>query len=486
VATVEEFPSALGLAEQIRARELSAAEVLDACLERVDRRNPAVNAVIWRDDEAARAEAKEVDRRLAEAEKNGDDALGLVGPFAGVPIPVKDLTDAAGQPTTYGSAGVAGRVAAEDELVIAALRRAGFVLCGRTNAPEFGPLPVTENARYGVTRNPWDLSRTPGGSSGGAAAAVASGMFPAAHGNDGGGSIRIPASCCGLVGLKPARARVPAAVPGWLGLTVEGALCHTVADAAAILDAISRPDPLAWEQAPRPDRAFAAEVGAAPGRLRAALLTTSVLGVPVDDACRDAVEESGSLLESLGHDVSVLDADVLDPALAGPFLNVVNAAYGAYGDVDWERVEPHNAAGREAGRSLDALTLVSSLQELRRAARPIVARWGREFDVLVTPTIAIEPPPAGELLAEADATPDVPPLRVLAMVAFTVTGNLTGQPAVSLPLHTSPAGLPVGVQFVGPPWGEAQLVRLAAQLETAAPWHDRRPSLEGLEGTSGA
>jgi len=474
---IDAFPTALGVAAQIRAHELSASEALEIFLERVDRLNPGLNAVVWRDDDAARAEAKNIDRRLAERSAGGSADTPRTPPFAGVPIPVKDLTRAAGQPVTFGSAGAPGSVAEQDEPVIAALRRAGFVLCGRTNLPEFGQLPVTENERYGVTRNPWDPSRTSGGSSGGAGTAVAAGMVPVAHGNDGGGSIRIPASCCGLVGLKASRGRVPSTALAWFGLTIEGVLCHDVADAATILDEISRPDPTVWEQAPPPARPFAAEVGADPGTLRVALSTTSALGIEPEESCRVAVERAGTLLEELGHHVSLLEEDVLDPALAGPFLNVVNASYGVFADIDWDKVEPHNAAGHRAGMELDAVTLAASLQQLRNGARDVAARWGRDFDVLVTPTMAIEPPVAGEVLAATDAEPGLPPLQVLAMIAYTVAANLTGQPAISLPLHTAQSGLPVGVQVVGGPWDESGLIRLASQLEAAAPWRERHPAL---------
>ncbi len=470
---VDPFLSALDLAAQIRSGEVSPVDALDASLEWIDRLNPALNAVIWRDDEAARADAEAIGRRLRSAED--------VGPFAGVPSLVKDLTAAKGQPATFGSWGAPEGRAEEDELVVAAMRRAGFVLCGRTNAPEFGPLPVSENSRYGVTRNPWDTARSPGGSSGGSAAAVAAGMVPVAHGNDGAGSIRIPASCCGLVGLKPSRWRVPSATPGWFGMSVEGALCRNVRDAAAVLDCLSVPDPLAWEQAPAPARPFLAEVGEDPGHLRIALQTVSALGVEVEPSVRAAVEDAGRLLEELGHHVEVLDQDLLDPAAVAPFLNVINASYGSFENVDWDRVEPHNRAWRAAGAEVDALTLVASLHSLRRATRPLVAHFGRDFDVLVTPTIPIEPPIAGEVLAEAHAQPGAPPLAAFVMVAFTAAYNLTGQPAVSLPLSQSPSGLPVGVQFVGAPWAEGTLVRLAAQLEGAAPWRDRRPRLAVAE-----
>ncbi len=467
---MENFASALEVAAAIRSRAVSPVEVLDHCLGQVDKLNPELNAVIWRNDEEARTEAQ----ALADALVSG---VTDPGPFAGVPIPVKDLTPVEGWPVTYGSFGAPAGLSPEGELVTELLRAAGFVLCGRTNTPEFGPLTVAENTRYGITRNPWNPDRTPGGSSGGASSAVAAGMFPVAHANDGGGSIRIPASCCGLVGLKPSRGRVPARTPSWFGLTAEGVVCRTVADAAAILDCISGPDLLSWDNAPAPARPFAAEVGAAPGPLRIALNVTSALGLAVEDAPRAAVEETGRLLESLGHHVEMIDQDVFDPAAVGPFLDVINTGYGDYEDIDWDKVEPHNAAGHASGQAVDGLTVVHSLHQLQRTSRDVVARWGRDFDVLVTPTMTIEPPVAGAVLAEAHAQPAGPPLSVLAMAAFTAVYNITGQPAVSLPLHWSDDGLPVGVQFVGGPWQESLLISLAAQIEEASPWIDRRAAL---------
>src|SRR5947209_10743815 len=241
---------ALELAAALQRRELSAVELLDACLERVDELNGELGAVVWRNDEDARAAAGEADRRLAA----GEDA-----PFLGVPIPIKDLTPVAGWPVTFGSRGAPEGPSEESELVVDALVAAGFVLCGRTNTPEFGVITAAENLRFGASRNPWDTSRTPGGSSGGAAAAVAGGMFPIAHANDGGGPIRIPASYCGLVGFKPSRGRVPRLAQSWLGAVVEGVVARSVADSAAVLDAIAYFDPLAWYNAPAPANAFASE-----------------------------------------------------------------------------------------------------------------------------------------------------------------------------------------------------------------------------------
>jgi amidase len=464
---MDEFASAIDTAAAIRAKEVSPLEVLDACLARVDAANPELNAVVWRNDEEARAEARALGERIA---AGADD----LAPFAGVPVPIKDLVPVAGQPNTNGSYGTADGPMGESELAPQAYVDAGFILCGRTNTPEFGSISVTENLRFGATRNPWDPGFTPGGSSGGAGAAVASGMFPAAYASDGGGSIRIPASCCGLVGHKPSRGRVPDLYPHWAGMSTEGVVTRTVADSAAILDALSRPDPMAWWSPPPKERPFLDEVGADPGRLTVAVNTVSAMGVEVAPAPLAAVEDAVVLLESLGHRVVRLEADLFDPAGLADFLNLMNSGMAGYPDLDPDRIEPHNRAALEAARALDSLAYAHSLAALQLQSRAIVSRFGCEFDLLLTPTMAIEPPPVG-LLAEVHAQPDFPPLEIIAMAAFTALFNITGQPAVSLPLHVAPSGLPVGIQLVAGPWQDAELVRVAAQIEAAAPWIDRYP-----------
>ena len=459
--------SAIETAAAIRAREVSPLEVLDATLARIDARDPALNAVIWRDDDEARSQARALGERIAGGETD-------LPPFAGVPLPVKDLVEVAGQPVTYGCAGAPDTPAEESELVVRAFEAAGFILCGRTNSPEFGSVSITENDRFGVTRNPWDPGFTPGGSSGGAAAAVASGMFPAANASDGGGSIRIPASCCGLVGHKPSRGRVPDRVPGWSGLSVEGVLTRTVADSAAILEVISGPDPLAWWSSPGKERPFTEEVGIDPGRLRIAVNTVSALGVEVAPECLAAVDHAAELLESLGHRIVHLDADLFDPAELGHFLNLMRSGFGTHLDLDPAGMEPHNRVAFEAGRALSSLDYVASLSSLQLLTRGQLARFDDEFDLLVTPTMAIEPPPVG-LLAQVHAQPDFPPMEIVSMAAFTALFNITGQPAVSLPLHVAASGLPVGVQIVAGASRDAQLIRVASQLEEADPWIGRYP-----------
>jgi amidase len=468
---MDEFPTALGLAELIRTKQASPVEVMDDCLARIDKFNPLLNVVIWRNDDDARRQA----RQAADVIANANPPAGGLPPFLGVPLPVKDLTAAAGQPLTYGSFGASDEPQAEDELVVAAFRQAGFILTGRTNTPELGTVSATENDRFGIARNPWNTDRTPGGSSGGAAAAVASGMFGIAHGNDGGGSIRVPASCCGLVGLKVSRGRVPSVIESWEGASVEGVLTHTVTDTAALLDIISGPDPLSWYNAPAPTRPFRQEVGADPGRLRIGLVETAPLGLPVADACRDAVQVTGSLLEELGHSVEPTTFD-LDFDVLAPFIAVVNGSYTQL-IADWEKCEPHNRTAHQRGLASNSLDYVRAVGALQRWSRNFVARWGRDFDVLVSPTMSIEPPPAGAVLRDVKTDPDNPSPTVFAMVVFTAPFNINGLPAISLPLHQASSGLPIGVQFVERPFNDAGLLRLAAQIEAAAPWSDRHPSL---------
>src|SRR4051794_30719162 len=468
MSTLEPSTPALELAAALRRRELSAVELLDACLEAVDARNGDVNAVIWRDDDAARAAARHADEALA----RGDDRA-----FLGVPIPIKDLTPVAGWPVTFGSQGGPSGVSAEGELTTEAFKRAGFVLCGRTNTPEFGPITVTENLRYGITRNPWDLERTPGGSSGGAAAAVAAGVFPLAHPTAGGGAIRLPAACCGLVGLKPSRGRVPRRAQGWLGGVVEGAVTHTVADTAAVLDVLSGPDRNAWYNAPEPDRPFLEEAGRDPARLRIGLMDHGPGGMPVDDACVEAARRAAAALEEQGHEVVDADVPTLSEEIVAPFLVVIKASLAEYEGVDWDAVEPHIAAQLADARATSSFDYAAAAAMLERYSRKLVATWGADFDVLLTPSTAILPPPAGAVLEHVHAKPDEPAAPVLAMVAFTIFANVTGLPAISLPVHWTDEGLPAAAQLIGSPFCEAQLIRLGHVLEQTLPWSDRRPAL---------
>jgi amidase len=466
------YRSARSLAASIRARELSPVELLDATLKRADEVDVRVNALVWRNDDEARRLARDAADALLRTDPSD------LPPFHGIPIPIKDLTEVAGWPVTYGSFGAPQGLSDHSELIVEALRKAGFILTARTNTPEFGPITASENTRYGITRNPWDLDKTPGGSSGGAGAAVAAGIFSVAHGNDGGGSIRIPASCCGLVGLKVSRGRVPRLVAGWEGGVVEGVLTRDVADTAAILDVTSGPDRYQWYNAPAPDRPFISEVGADPGGLRIGLVDEAPMRLSLDPSCQDAARQAGQALEGLGHHVAPTRLDASDE-FVGAFLNVVNTGLAAYDGIDWEKTEPHIQVGLASGRALDSISYLKSVGTLQRVTRQLMARWDDEFDVLLTPTMTIEPPRAGEILAavHASVTTGVPALQVFQMAVLTSVFNMSGQPAISLPTHTTSSGLPIGVQLVGGPFGEARLLQVAAQLEAALPWAGRRPPI---------
>jgi amidase len=334
---------------------------------------------------------------------------------------------------------------------------------------------VAENIRYGITRNPWDPTRSPGGSSGGAAAAVAAGMFPIAHATDGGGSIRIPASYCGLVGLKPSRGRVPRLAQGWLGGIVEGVVTNEVADSAAVLDSIARWDPLAWYNAPAPARPFAEETDTPPGQLRIGLMAQAPLGIPTDAACTAGARAAAAALEALGHLVEEVEVPTVSEQMIPSFIVLTQGGLADYEGIDWSAVEPHIAHQRRLSGEISAYDYVRAARTLELLSRREVARWGRDFDVLLTPTSAILPPLAGSILEAQHAAPDQPVSDVVASVSFTAFGNVTGLPAISLPLHATDDGLPVGVQLTGGPWQEATLIRLSAQLEQAVPWADRTP-----------
>ena len=460
--------SALELAAALRARELSSVELLDACLAAVEARNPELNAIVWRNAEQARAAALEADRRLTD----GDHA-----PFLGIPLPIKDLTPVAGWPITYGSKGAPAGTSEQSELVVDSLARAGFVLCARTNTPEFGIITVTENSRHGITRNPWDPALSPGGSSGGAGACVAGGMFALAHANDGGGSIRIPASYCGLVGLKTSRGRIPRLAQSWLGAVVEGVLTRTVADSAAVLDVLAAPDNLAWYNAPPAADTFAQQMSEQPGSLRIGLMAAAPLAIPTDDACSSAARATASALEGLGHSVEEVAVPTVSEEMIGPFIVLTQGGLADYEGVDWSAVEPHVAHQRKLAAETSAYDYALAARKLELLSRREVARWGRDFDVLLTPTSATLPPPAGEVLRAQHAAPGEPLPAVVASVSFTAFGNVTGLPAVSLPLRATESGVPVGVQLTAGPWQEATLLRLARELEEALPWAERRPAL---------
>jgi amidase len=464
-------------ARLVREGEVSPLELVEEAIGRLERLNPRLNAVIHPLLDEARVAA------------TGDLPDG---PFRGVPLLVKDLSCyMQGVPVHEGMRALrdAGHVADHDMLITQRLRNAGFVILGRTNVPELGILPTTEPLAYGPTHNPWDLDRSPGGSSGGSAAAVAAGIVAAAHANDGGGSIRIPASHCGLVGLKPSRARVSLA-PDFgdvmLGLVIELAVTRSVRDTAAILDALHGPAPGDPYAAPPPARPYIEEVGAAPGRLRIGVMTTPPGGqFETHPECVTAARDAAAALEELGHHVEDgHPPEIDDPDLIANFivrwttaqdwnLKYWGAALGR--ELGPDDVEPCTWALAEQGRSHTGGDLLRAVEEAQRSSRRLAAWWAEDgVDLLLTPTCA-EPPPR---LGEFDAPPDnpmAPLMRAIPFGTFTAGFNTTGQPAISLPLHVTADGLPVGVQLVAAYGREDVLLRVAAQLEQARPWADRTP-----------
>jgi len=464
----------LGLAQLVKQGAVTPLELLEAALARIALHNPALNAVVTPLYDAARAEI----------------ARGLpAGPFQGVPFLVKELVaSVAGAATTASSRLYANNMPAADSEIVARLRRAGLVIAGKTNSPEFGLSPVTESLLYGVTRNPWNTELSPGGSSGGAAAAVASGMVPLAHATDGGGSIRIPASCCGLFGLKPTRARItagPEGGEGLSGLAHQHVVSRSVRDSAALLDAIAGPMPGDPYQAVPPERPFLDEVGRAPGRLRVAFAKTAPTGVPVDPACIAAVEDAARLCEQLGHHVEESSPDYDAAAVergfemvfaANTMANIARATGGALPDRDL--VEPLTYALAELGRAPSAADYILNLQALQRQSRRIAGFFER-YDVWLTPTLAQTPRPHGYFDIRSGDTRDWM-AKLAAYLPFTYPFNVTGQPAASVPLHWTADHVPIGVQFAARSGEEGLLLRLCAQLEAARPWFQRRPPMSGL------
>lgn len=464
---MDPFRSATEWAGLIASRQVSPTELMDLYLDRIDRLDPQLNAFCLRDDDRARADA----RRATEAVVRGEE-LGLLH---GVPVPIKDLNVVAGWPTSYGSLGASDQPAAADDPFVARFRRAGAVFPGKTNTPEFGTISCTENTRFGATRNPWDPTRTPGGSSGGAAAAVASGMAPVAHANDGGGSIRIPASCTGLVGLKPSRNRIPGLVNELEGFVSQGVVSRTVADTAVALDVLAIPDPLFWYTAPPPDSSFVDLSRRDPGRLRIGVTSTPTIDIPVDAEVIAAHAATAELLARLGHEVTEVRIAVNDAdSFVAAFTAVWNTGSAAM-PVDMSRIEPLNASLRSQAQAVDSVTYVESVYRTQLMCREIMEPFGRDYDVLLTPTMACLPPTVGSVWDNAELDPVMPLLNCFPMAVFTAAFNITGLPAISLPLGLSATGLPIGMQLVAPAWQDALLLQLAAQLEREAPWASRRP-----------
>jgi amidase len=467
------FMDATAQAELVRKKEIKATELVEAAIERIERINPSLNAVITPMYDLARdAVSKEIPE----------------GPFTGVPFLMKDIGALyAGVKMSFGAALLRDFVPDHDSELTVRLKKAGLITLGKTNTPEYGLLPTTEPHLFGPSRNPWDTERTTGGSSGGSSAAVASGMVPMAHANDGGGSIRIPASCCGVFGLKPTRARNPLG-PDFgdmlSGLVCEHAVTRSVRDSAALLDATSGPDIGDPYWAPPPSRPFLEEVGADPGRLRIAFTTEINIGGTPHADCVKAVQDTAALCEDLGHEVVeaaptiTVDPEMLEREATVLWLGGLASSIDGIARIGGftpqaDQFEPLTWALYEIGREYSASDYLIALQTLQRVAREI-GMFFVDYDVLITPVLG-EPPVS---LGTFDAPKDNPMQaweRVVAFAPYTVTFNITGQPAMSVPLFWNENGLPIGSHFVGRFGDEATLFRLASQLEEARPWANRRP-----------
>jgi Asp-tRNA(Asn)/Glu-tRNA(Gln) amidotransferase A subunit family amidase len=481
----------LGLAQLIAERQVTAEEVVQAAQARAREVNPRINAIVrWMDADAQ--------ARLSEP---------LIGPFAGVPFLLKDLgQEYAGVPSSYGCGALAHVPAAEHATVVQRWLDAGLVVFGKTNTPEFGAKGITEPDLFGAARNPWDLNRTPGGSSGGSAAAVAAGIVPVAGASDGGGSIRIPAACCGLFGLKAGRGLIPfgpIAGEPLHGAATNGVISRSVRDSAAMLDVLAGPDATAPYAPAVPTTPFLDEVGRDPGRLRIGFHTNSAINANPHPSAIAAVTEAAKLLESLGHEVEPVAAPFDDAALARDFLNIwfVHAAW-LVADVrrltgaDEDGFELDTLVMAALGRAISSVEHCAALEHRHEHVRGL-ATFHQSHDLLLTPTLATPPPRIGQfdtpralkpfarLLLRTGSAGLLSRLGVvdkmiddnLGWVPYTQLANLTGRPAASVPLHWTADGLPLGVQFVAAPGGEALLLRLASQLEQAQPWAARRPAL---------
>ncbi len=485
---------ALGLADLVRRRDVSPRELVTAAITLIEAMNPRLNAVVH----------KMYDRALEQATSDLPD-----GPFRGVPILLKDLLAwYEGEPTTCGSRLYRGWIPPHDTEIVRRYRRAGVIVVGKTNTPEFGLTPFTEPELYGPTRNPWDTNRTPGGSSGGSGAAVASGMVPLGGGGDGGGSIRIPASCCGIFGLKPTRGRTPTGPDvgeHWQGAAVEHCLTRSVRDSAAMLDALRGPEPGSPYETAQPSRPYLTEVDTPPGRLRIAFTDSPFLGHTVHPDCRAALHDAVTLCESLGHEL-VESAPPLDRETFNlAFLTMV------CGEVSAELMEAKALLGRAAtrsdvevttwvlhllGRQMSGGECAKAAHYLRSASRR-VGQFFEQIDVLLTPTLALPPFPIGQLQPPAHEKAlmrifgrlnagavlkllgvlDKAASNLFDFIPYTPLFNVTGQPAMSLPLWWNGQGLPIGVHVVGRFGDEATLFRLAGQLERARPWSDKHPPI---------
>jgi amidase len=466
------FTPVVEQAALVRSHSVAPRELVEAALRRIEALDPRIHAFIEVDGERALAAADEL-------------TPGADHPFAGVPIAVKGNVPVSGLCMNFASKFLAGHRPSHSAYLVRRLRDAGFVVVGTTNMPEFGILPTTEPRHTGPTHNPWALERTPGGSSGGAAAAVAAGMLPLAHGNDGGGSLRTPAACTGLVGLKPSRGRIsrgPDLGDSWLA--TDGVVTRTVADTALALDVLAGYEVGDATWAPRPVEPYASAIRRDPGRLRVAFTAANPLAADVDPECLRGVRFAAELLAALGHEVEEAQPAYPDPSVLDIFITAFGSAvalgvnYGtllAGREPADDEIEPLTRAVYERAKATPSLAYLGAVAQLQALARGIVAFFA-DYDVLVTPALAERPLPIGECNGLGEQ-PMSDLERSGRFTPYTGLFNVTGQPAITLPVGFGPDGLPTSVQIVGKPLGEDTLLQLAAQVETAHPWAHQRPEL---------
>ena len=468
----------LELAASIAGGQLSPVEITDHYLARIERLNEQVGAFYTVTAELARQQAANAEKLAAENRKAGGDAAALPA-LNGVPIPIKDLNMVAGVRMTLGSTIFADTIAPEDDYVVAELRKAGIVITGKTATPEFGLPCYTETKIGPPARTPWDLSRSAGGSSGGAAAAVASGLAPAAQGSDGGGSIRIPASVCGLFGIKPSRGRISGGplIPDLAGLSTDGPIARTVADAAALLDVMTCNYPGdMYLLPPLPDgESFLGHARRDPGKLRIGRSMTNVVpGAVVHDDCAEAYEDASKLLAELGHEV--VDVELPFGQDAVPMFELLWYSMATLAPIEpaqEEQLLPLTRYLRDKGLAVSATELIFAqayLQSIMRSALTVL----NGYDAFLTPTLATPPVPVG-YFDEVEPAENFE--RQKRFTPYTALYNISGQPAVSLPLHWNSDGLPIGVMLAGRMGDEATLISLSAQIEAARPWRDRHPAI---------
>jgi amidase len=461
------FASAIAVAEAIRLRRISVAEVSRRFRSRIERIDPYLRSFVWF-DEAFLDRAARADEILAMG--------GPIPPFFGVPIAIKDVQNVAGQPNSKSSLAVSNEHQEQSDLFIERLLSAGLSPIGRTAASELAAGLMTESIKHGITANPWHPDISPAGSSGGAAAAIAAGLVPAATATDGGGSIRLPAAACGLVGLKPSRGLLPQRTPNWEGSSVDGFITRTTADTAALLDVSASPDLRAWTVTAAPEPAYLAGLHAPPGALRIGLLTAAPNGAEVDDDCVRAVTEVASFLRRDGHEIVAVEPDIGRSPAFELYRSLVAPAGSHL--LDYDLSMPMKKSVRRSLGLIEHMSVrdyVRGVAELKRRVRELVEPWFSQFDVLLTPTTSNLTPGHGEVAREMDE-PGHGQSTLQGASAFTSWVNILGLPAVSAPTHLDRRRMPIGTQIIGRPFSEVTLLALTQRLEGHYRWMDRYPT----------